>query len=135
VTADDETYDDDGAALEASDVEVLNTNAVSRTAALARSAGTTLVAIGGVGLLSWLWLVYRSQDQAGRYDLSPVPGSGLGAEDPTLADRLELLANYTTTLVFAVAVAGLGVLLRLAADYAVARTGGSVTGYRAGDTP
>jgi hypothetical protein len=43
------------------------------------------------------------------------------------------LAPYLGLLLTAVAVAGFGLLLRLMADFAVDRVGGTTTGFAAGD--
>jgi hypothetical protein len=115
--------------LTADDVAHLNGSAVARTAAFARLAGTALVAVGGLGAAAWLWSTVRIQmliDGTGGLSLDP-------AESVSLAERLDAASQYVATLVFAgLAIAG-GLALRLVADYTVARTGGTLTGYVAGD--
>jgi hypothetical protein len=115
--------------LTADDVAHLNGSAVARTAAFARLAGTALVAVGALGTAAWLWSTVRIQvqiDDTGGLSLDP-------AESVSLAERFDLASQYVATLVFAgLAVAG-GLALRLMADYTVARTGGTLTGFVAGD--
>jgi hypothetical protein len=115
--------------LTADDVAHLNGSAVARTAAFARLAGTALVAVGALGTAAWLWSTVRIQmqiDDTGGLSLDP-------AESVSLAERFDVASQYVATLVFAgLAVAG-GLALRLVADYTVARTGGTLTGFVAGD--
>ncbi len=61
------------------------------------------------------------------------PGADIEGDDVGVADRVDLLATYSLYLVLASLAAGLGFALRLVANYTVARTGGSVTGVRAGE--
>jgi hypothetical protein len=113
------------------DVEELNAAAIARAAAFVRIAGTVLVGVGAAGCLAWLWTAVRSQQE-----LSPNVGFGLpGSESPQveLVDRIDLLAPFLGAWVLAAFVVGFGLLLRLAADFVLARSGGSVTGFEAGD--
>ena len=51
----------------------------------------------------------------------------------SFADRVDLLLGYVTILVMATLTGGVGFGLRLGADTAVARAGGSLTGFATGD--
>ena len=116
----------------ASDIAALNAAAVARAAAFARIAGTVLVVAGLVGVAAWLWMAARSQqyldDDGGGFS-----AVGFVQDDPSWLDRLDVLSTTITLGVSAVLAVGAGVLMRLAADYAVARTGGSLTGFQVGD--
>jgi hypothetical protein len=113
----------------------MNGMAVTRSAAFARIAGTVLVAIGAVGALAWLWLAVRAQQALTGRDMGLLLPDGAGPEppDPSVAERLDTLAAGTGLLLTASLAAAVGIVARMAADYAVTRTGGSLTGYEAGD--
>lgn len=113
----------------ADDVAVMNGQTVARAAAFARLAGTGLIVVSGVTAIVWLWLTVR-------YELLVDDGSSSGvgpSGDTSLAERLDLAAGLSQYLVYAAVVLGVGVGLRLLADYSVARTGGSLTGFEPGD--
>jgi hypothetical protein len=121
---------DDDSLVTAQDVRDLNWAAVDRAAALARIAGTSMVVIGAVTLLAWLWVVVRSQDTIDDVGFTlggPVDG------DPDLATRLDVFASTISVLAFGGLVLGLGAAVRLLADDARTRVGGSVTGFVEGD--
>lgn len=101
---------------------------MARGANLARMAGTGLLVVAGIGVLAWVWLAVRGLGLFGdSFDLfEDVP-------EVDLDYRLDAIASHVVVLVNSVLAAGLGVALRLAADYTVARTGGSLTGVRAGE--
>ena len=103
---------------------------VSRAAGFARYAGAALIVVGVIGVVAAVWLGVRSQLSAGDAYVSPFGG---GDESPTLADRFDLVVAPVAYAVAAALTGGAGTALRLAADYAVARTGGSLTGYEPGD--
>lgn len=118
----------------ADDIAVLNRMAVERSAAFTRIAGGVVLVIGVVGALSWLWLTVRLQleldDNSG---ITGVPSIDGFDERTTWLDRVDSLTSYVHLLVFAGLALGLGLALRTMSDYVVARTGGSLTGFRVGD--
>jgi hypothetical protein len=120
--------------ITADDIAALNRAAVARAAALARLAGSVLVVIGAVGVAAWLWLVARRLGVAGDNPFAGVFFTYGDFEfDLSFADRLDLVADAFPNLLWAAGAAGLGFGLRLVADYAVARTGGTLTGFEVGD--
>lgn len=118
--------------LTADDITDLNRQAVVRTAAFARLAGTALVVAGAIAMAAWLYLVVRQQQIVNGGD-SFSPSLGVLSEDVSFAQRVDLLASQVTLGIWAVVAVGVGLGLRLVADYSVARTGGSLTGYEPGD--
>ncbi|HKE74864.1 MAG TPA: hypothetical protein VKB57_14680, partial [Acidimicrobiales bacterium] len=113
------------------DVRDLNAASVARAAAFARVAGSVMVAVGVVGAAAWLWITVRQQ---------AVFNGGSGAADPLTPSRdidflrrVDAVAIYVALLVSAVLATAAGLGLRLLADYTVARTGGTLTGFRVGD--
>lgn len=122
--------DDDIATAE--DIAELNRMAVERSAGFARVAGTVVLVLGAFGALSWVWLNVRLQlrlDDVG----APLGQFGDADEGPSFVDRLDILTAYVEVLVVSALAAGVGLGLRAVADYLVARTGGSLTGFRVGD--
>jgi hypothetical protein len=123
-----------GDTITADDIDTTNAMMVARAAAFARLAGTALVVVGAIGTIAWAWFVVRTQQH-----LTGLPGgSGFGGLDldsrsPSLLDRIDAVPGTVVLLTSAALAVGLGVLLRLGADYTVARTGGSLTGYQVGD--
>jgi hypothetical protein len=111
------------------DVVMMNGIAIARSAAFARVAGTVLVAVGVVAAAAWVWLIFRTQAQI---DDGSVVFADTSRE-VSLADRLDIAAGYVSLLVWAALAGGAGLGLRAIADYLVARTGGSLTGFVAGD--
>jgi hypothetical protein len=111
------------------DVIVLNRAVMVRAAAFARLAGTALLVVAGVAVAAWVWVTVRQQ-QAAEDSFVGFPGD----EDLSLGQRVDLFANTLTYLIYAAVAGGVGVALRLLADYTVARTGGSLTGFESGDT-
>jgi hypothetical protein len=122
--------DDD--VITAQDVEELNGAVVARTAAFVRIAGTVLVVVGVVGCAAWLWTTVRTQQAVSASVNFGIPASG-PKPDVDLIDRVDLFAPYVPAVVTASLVVGFGLLLRLVADFVVARAGGSLTGFEAGD--
>lgn len=118
----------------ADDVAALNAATVLRAAALARIAGAILVGIGILAASGWLWATVRDQQTANeRYG----GGGGFGdvdSESVDLVERIDILVTNLPVLVFASLAVGGGLGLRVLADYSVARSGGSLTGYEPGDS-
>jgi hypothetical protein len=118
-----------GDTIEAGDVERLNSMAVERAGAFARFAGVVLIVVGIIGVAGWLWITVRQQqridDVGGEFDLE---GDG-----PSLVERVDAMVDYIIFLAWSVLTIGAGFGLRLAADYAAARSGGSLTGFSVGD--
>jgi hypothetical protein len=116
----------------ADDIAELNRMAVERSATFARVAGTVVLVLGAFGALSWLWLNVRLQlrleDMGG-----PLGSFGDSDDGVSFLDRLDTLTAYVEVLVVSALAAGVGLGLRAVADYLVARTGGSLTGFRVGD--
>jgi hypothetical protein len=117
--------------LTADDIAGLNRQAVIRAAAFTRLAGTGLVIAGAIALAAWLWLAIRQQQVIDGDTFSP-PLAGL-TEDVSFTQRIDLLANQIILAIWAVVALGIGLGLRLVADYSVVRTGGTLTGYEVGD--
>lgn len=115
----------------ADDIATTNGMMVARSAAFARLAGTVLIVVGSIGAVAWAWFVVRTQQHLygalvpGAFDVDP--------SSPSLLDRLDAVPGTVVLLMSAALAVGLGVLLRLGADYVVVRTGGSLTGYQVGD--
>jgi hypothetical protein len=111
-----------------SDVTGLNQAVVARGANLARLISTGLFVVAGLGVLAWAWVTLRGLglfgDSFDRFEDEP---------DVDLNYRLDAVATYVFILVISALAAGLGVALRLVADYTVARTGGSLSGVQAGE--
>jgi hypothetical protein len=126
-----------GESLTAGDITALNGQAVARAAAFARLAGTALAVAGAIGLAAWLWTAYRMQvraDDFGGLDPLLVGGAQTTSEyEVTAADRIDLFVSVVDLAIVAALAAAIGLGLRLIADYTVARTGGSLTGFEAGD--
>jgi hypothetical protein len=118
----------------AADIATTNAMMVARAASFARIAGTALVVVGTIGALAWAWLTVRIQQRLSGVPMSSAfDGLDLDSPSPSLLVRSDAVSG-TATLLMGVALAvGLGVFFRLSADYAVARTGGSLTGYQVGD--
>ena len=58
---------------------------------------------------------------------------GAGSTGLGLVDRVDIVVADVIFLLYAAFVVGVGVALRLAADYTVAGVGGSLTGFEPGD--
>jgi hypothetical protein len=122
----------DSEILTADDIGGLNQQAVVRAAAFTRLAGTALVIAGAIATAAWLWLVVRQQqlvDDNGTFSTSVA----VLDEDVSFVQRIDLFAGQVTLGIWAIVALGVGLGLRLVADYSVARTGGSLTGFEAGD--
>jgi hypothetical protein len=118
--------------LTADDITGLNRQAVARTAAFTRLAGTALVVAGAIATAAWLYLVVRQQQIVDDGEMFS-PSLAVLSEDVSFAQRVDLLASQVTLGIWAVVAVGVGLGLRLVADYSVARTGGSLAGYEVGD--
>jgi hypothetical protein len=112
------------------DIATLNGMAVERSAVFARTAGAVLVLVGVIGAAAWLWYSVRTQLRLDDDQFSATPFGGPGV---SLADRIDVLSGYVDPVVWSALAAGVGLGLRVLADYAVARTGGSLTGFQIGD--
>ena len=119
----------DGDIVTSEDVIVLNRAVVARAAGFARLGGTAVLVVGALGLAAWVWVTVRQQQMA-EDTMVMVPGR----EDLSFGQRVDLVANTYVYLIYAAVAVAVGVALRLVADYAVARTGGSLTGFEPGDT-
>jgi hypothetical protein len=139
MTADDMTADDgtaDGSTITGEDIAWLNGRSVARAGPFARLAGTALIVAGALGVVAWLWMSVRRQQQ-----LSQIPGfiDDIGDLDSftdrtvSLSERIDAVADTAMLLVTAALAVAAGSGLRLVAEYTVARTGGSVTGFEVGD--
>jgi hypothetical protein len=113
------------------DVRDLNAASVARAAAFARIAGTLLVAVGVLGAAAWLWITVRQQAVFDGGSVSADPR--IAGRDVDSLRRIDAVAIYVALLVSAVLATAAGLGLRLLADYTVARTGGTLTGFRVGD--
>lgn len=144
----DERGGTDDTTLTAGDIVALNGQAVARAAAFVRLAGTALVVAGAIGGAGWLWATYRQQvlvddagditssmivEQADEGGMASPPATFFETFDVSLVERIDMVAGGLGLAVIAVLAAATGLGLRLAADYTVARTGGSLTGYQPGD--
>jgi hypothetical protein len=130
--------------LTADDITDLNRQAVVRAAAFTRLAGAALVIAGVLAIVAWGWILVRDQLRLDDYDgidmvaeQTPPEDGPLfdfdGAFDVTFADRVDVLLARLGFALTAVVAVGVGLGLRLVADYSVARTGGTLTGYEPGD--
>ena len=117
--------------LTADDIVGLNRQAVVRAAAFTRLVGSALVIAGAIAMVAWLWLAVRQQQLADADTFSAPLASY--RDDVSFAQRIDLLASQATLAVWAVLAVGVGLGLRLGADDAVARTGGTLTGFEPGD--
>jgi hypothetical protein len=121
---------DSPSTLTTDDIADLNTDAVGRTAALTRYAATVVLAVGAVCTVGWLFYAWRVLRDLGT---TASFGSSANSGSPTLGDRFFTLIGTTTLLLLAALAVAIGLGMRLFADYAVARSGGSVTGAEVGD--
>jgi hypothetical protein len=114
------------------DIALLNGQAVERAGAFARLAGSALIVVGSIGVVAWSWLTVRRWVTVDDFEGFSNGFEGQGP-DVSLVDRLDLVANYVPLLVYGAVATGVGCALRLLADYTVARTGGSLSGFVVGD--
>lgn len=113
----------------ADDLTELNRSVLVRTARLGRVLGTVLIAIGALGGVFWIWVVWRQQNLIGD-DNSPF---NFGLDDADLSARLDVFATTFSFITSAALTAGLGMVLRVAGEYVVAEKGGSLTAVEVGD--
>ncbi|HEY7072144.1 MAG TPA: hypothetical protein VH479_18595 [Acidimicrobiales bacterium] len=113
----------------AADVSGRNQVVVARAANLARRVGTGLLVVAALGVTAWAWITLRGLGLLGDSFL----GFGRSPSGPGLDDQLDVVVGYMSLLLYSSLVAGTGFGLRLAADYTVSRTGGSLTGLQAGE--
>jgi len=112
----------------ATDIDRLNRTAVARGARLAHVAGTGLLVLAGILFVGWLWAFAREQGLLPNSD-----GPFRFASHPDGTVRIDLAISTLSLLASAGILTGLGSGLRLIADYATARTGGSLVGIEVGD--
>lgn len=117
--------------ITADDVRELNRGALRTTARIGRSVGTGLMVIGALGAVLWLWIVLRQQQVLGGSD-GPF-GFGVDDESPSVKQRLDVLASSFSYLAGVSLTAGVGMALRMAAEYLTATFGGSLTAAAVGD--
>jgi hypothetical protein len=127
------TEADGGDIVTADDVAALNRATVTRAAAFVRMAGTALVVAGVVFLTAWAWVVVRQQQRLD--DEMVFTGvSEVGPEDGvSMQERIDVLTTSLSLLFFGALLVAVGLASRLLADHTVARAGGTLTGYEAGD--
>jgi hypothetical protein len=119
--------------ITADDVAGLNRTAVTRSAGITRIAGTALLVIGAVALATALWVSVRTQQHLDdRYSYSG-DFEGDQSDGPSFVDRVDAFSQTFSVWSLAGLALGGGLVLRLLADYTVARSGGSITGYLPGD--
>jgi hypothetical protein len=149
MTASDESSAVADRALATEDIVTLNGQVVARAAAFVRLAGTALVIAGAIAVAAWLWTAYRQQEAVDDVfdDLAATElddplddadeAAGIvdifGDFDVSFADRIDVLVSQIELAITGLLAVGLGLGLRMAADYSVARTGGSLTGFEPGD--
>lgn len=120
---------DDGSTVTPDDVAGSNEALIQRTAYFAQLVGTGLVAVAAVGALAWLYVAARQQLNASDFTF----GGNDGTDPVSLGERLNLFASAFGYLMQAALVLAIGVAIRLLAQWATARTGGSLTGFQPGD--
>jgi hypothetical protein len=113
----------------ATDIDRLNRTAVARGAQVARRAGTALLVLGGIVVAGWLWAFLRQQGVLGGGDEGPFRFDS----HPDVPARVDLTVTTISFLASGGILLGLGSGLRLVADYATARMGGSLAGVQVGD--
>jgi len=121
------------------DIAELNDRQLVRSSLQVRLASNALFGLAALLAAGWFWTLWRLESRlAGTMDVGLV---GLGSPfadevgaSPSLALRIDALANTLGMLAYAGIVAGLAIALRFYADAANARHGGSLTGWNVGDT-
>ena len=114
------------------DVAEINRATLGRTASVSRHVGTALIVLAAVGVAAWLWVLARQQQLLGGGDgSSGFFGSPEG--DVSVTERVDLFASSIGFLLNAAMVAGLGLALRLVAEYLLARSGVSLSGLDVGE--
>jgi len=114
------------------DVAELNRGVLRRTATIARHASTGLTVLGLLGVTAWVWIVARQQlVLGGGAGISGFFSSGDG--HLSFLQRIDVFVSTLGLLLSAGLVGGLGLALRLAAEYSISASGGSLTGVEAGD--
>ncbi|HMG45224.1 MAG TPA: hypothetical protein VK611_28085 [Acidimicrobiales bacterium] len=124
--------DDDENTITAEDIAWANRTMLVRAAGFTRTAGTVLVVVGIVGVAAALWAIVRTQQEMIPIEfLSAFPEFG-DERDVSAADRADQFSRSYGVLVLPVIGVGLGLALRLMADAAVVRVGGSLSGFEVG---
>lgn len=102
-----------------------------KAATLARIVGTGFVIVGAATACTWLWLTARIQYSLDDHDPGLLGGARF--RPVSFVDQVSVQASIMQNLLYAALAIGIGFGLRLAADYAVVRAGGSLTGLEPGD--
>jgi preprotein translocase subunit Sss1 len=129
--SEDLPMENDDRTITEEDLALLNRTQIGRSATLARHVGTGLIALGCVGMLAWLWMEVRSQQNLGTLFGSP----GDGFEQPSLPfiDRVSIFSSLIVVVIEAGVLIGVGFLLRLLADHVQLAHGISPLGLEVGD--
>lgn len=113
------------------DVRELNRDTMRDAAVWGRYVGTGVMAVALIGAAAWLWMVVRTQQNAG-----PIGfrfSAGLEDGGVSFLDRLDLFASSLNSLVFPALAMAVGIGVRLLSTHLTAVYGGTLTGLEAGD--
>ena len=116
-----------------SDVPLLNRLAIESVTAGARRMAVALYVVATMGLLLWLWYVWKTIDAMQGDGSSNGGFGGFGDGSPTVGDYITATGQYWSFLVFGTLVAGLASLLRLLAAHAGNAVGVDVADVAVGD--
>jgi hypothetical protein len=116
---------DDVARITADDLTRLNRAELRRVAVVARWVATGLFAVAALGILAWGWSTIHAQVRAGDF--------GPGADGASFVDRVDLFTSDVVELVLVGVLKAGGVLVRMAGDALLERSGGTLCDYEVGD--